>query len=106
MAGLDLKWTKDLSQAIEFLYGFDKEIKGNPLQIPPMLARTGLSYKLSDSTSIEARASIGKSFQLMQKVDHKHSDALSFSVTQKFNSEGINKKAGPYQVGFNATYKL
>jgi len=42
----------------------------------------------------------------MQTVNHKHSDALSFSVTQQFNSEGIEKKAGPYHIGFNASYKL
>ena len=65
MAGLDIKWNKHLSQAFEFLYGFDIDYEGNPKGHPPMLARTGLNYELSDKTSIDAKAYLGKSLQLI-----------------------------------------
>ena len=100
LLGFDWSIKPELKHAFEVVYGQDVDNYGRPTSI----LRTGLSYKLSDETSVGASANIAENITLKQQVSHKVSDNWRINANASFDSDDISKPSGPFSFKLEATY--
>lgn len=72
----------------------------------PLGLRGGVSYDLSDATSLDVSGSWGDDVDVAQTVSHKCDKNWTVSATQSYNKEMLKKSQGAYHIGFRLAYKL
>jgi hypothetical protein len=100
MFGCDQKLKDSISHSFELMAGWNKdckELKGYPVRI-----RGGVSYELSDQTTVDSSFGFGANWQVGMEVEHNIDSHWTVKASQSFESDA----ATPYHVGFTAAYKL
>ena len=72
----------------------------------PFFLRGGVSYDLSDATSLDVSGSWGEGINVSQTVSHKCDKNWTVAATQTYDQENLRKSQGAYHIGFGLTYKL
>lgn len=72
----------------------------------PFFLRGGVSYDLSDATSLDVSGSWGGDVNVSQTVSHKCDKNWTVSATQTYDQENLKRSQGAYHIGFGLTYKL
>lgn len=104
MAGCDQKLKDTIKHSFEILHCWEKDFKGVLGQ--PLALRAGVNYELSDQTEFSVNASFDSAYTVSTDVEHKIDKHWTVSASQDFESDKVGSKAGPYHVGFAASYKL
>jgi len=83
-----------INHVFEAVYSWDKNFNGFRGQ--PVEGRFGVSYQLSDESSIAYNGSVGKNVQVSGNVGHRLDKHWSVGANQHFDSSKIGTKQGPY----------
>lgn len=106
-AGCDNKLKDGIQHSWEGLYIWRDNFTGIGGQ--PVKLLGGVQYALGKTSNLKVQAEVGKDYTIKSGVTHKIDDHWTMGVNQRFVSANLAdeaKKAKPYDIGLEMTYKL